>query len=94
MMTFDNMPPQYVRVLAFNDTGRTLLKKIKEASPLPLITKTSDYLNSQDILNNNIHTDLQKMLSIDVKSTNLQGLCFNSPQTNLDFTTSPVYVNT
>lgn len=92
MIFFDNMPPQYIRILAFNNTGRNLLKKIKEASPLPLISKTSDYLNSQDILNNNIHTDLQQMLSIDVKATNLQGLCFKSPQTNLDFTTSPVYI--
>lgn len=92
MMFFDNMPPQYIRILAFNNTGRNLLKKIKEASPLPLISKTSDYLNSQDILNNNIHTDLQKMLSLDVKATNLQSLCFKSPQTNLDFTTSPIYI--
>ncbi len=33
------LPPQYLRVLAFNDTGRTILKRMKERSALPVITK-------------------------------------------------------
>ena len=31
--------PAYLRVLAFNDTGRGLLKAMKDTAPLPIITK-------------------------------------------------------
>jgi hypothetical protein len=33
------MPPQYLRVLAFNDRGRALLKTMKKTAQLPVITK-------------------------------------------------------
>lgn len=33
------LPPQYLRVLAFNDRGRTLLKTMKQTASLPVITK-------------------------------------------------------
>lgn len=33
------LPPQYLRVLAFNETGRTLLREMKASCTLPIITK-------------------------------------------------------
>ena len=33
------LPPQYLRVLAFNDRGRALLKTMKQTASLPVITK-------------------------------------------------------
>lgn len=33
------LPPQYLRVLAFNDTGRTLLREMKRSCAIPVITK-------------------------------------------------------
>lgn len=33
------LPPQYLRVLAFNDTGRALLREMKAHGTLPIITK-------------------------------------------------------
>lgn len=34
---------EYIKVLAFNDTGRELLKKIKENSDIKIISKSKDY---------------------------------------------------
>jgi len=36
------MPPRYTQILAFDDTGRKLLKVIKKVSDFPVITKPSD----------------------------------------------------
>lgn len=36
---FEQAAPAYLRVLAFNDTGRQLLKQIKATATLPIITK-------------------------------------------------------
>lgn len=52
-------PPSYLRVLAFNDRGRQLLKKMKETATLPTIIKLNDSLRSQELADDLLlHTDL------------------------------------
>lgn len=40
--------PQYIRVLAFNKTGRYLLKQMSRYATLPVITKASDFREHSD----------------------------------------------
>ncbi len=40
--------PQYLRVLAFNRTGRYILKQMSKYATLPIITKASDFLEHKD----------------------------------------------
>lgn len=52
-------PPSYIRVLAFNDRGRQLLKKMKETATLPTIIKLSDSLRSRELADDQLlQTDL------------------------------------
>ena len=84
--------PLYARILAFNDTGRTLLRHIKEQSTLPIITKTSHFLTTKNLQQASL-SPLQKMLAQDVLAANLYTLCFKSiPPAMTDFTTSPLYI--
>ncbi len=47
---FDNFNknggPAYIRILGFNETGRTFLSEIRDVSSLPIITKAADFKNS------------------------------------------------
>lgn len=77
-----------VRVLAFNERGRTLLKKI----PAPVVTKVTKHLNRRD-LNEGRRTlePYQKILLRDISATNLRGLLFATPRPSMkDFTEPPV----
>lgn len=88
----DNAGPQYIRVLAFNDVGRNMLKEVKRKNSLPIINKTADFINSQDILNNNIQSSLQKMLLMDIKATNMQKIINSASLHNQDLKQSPRYI--
>lgn len=91
--------PLYLRVLAFDERGRELLRKIKAHTDIPIITKVSDNLNRRDLQHTHHLTPLQRMLLLDVNATNLRELCAVSiagtptyhPRMNLDLTTSPYY---
>lgn len=73
----------FVRVLAFNERGQKLLKKIRQSSNLPIVNKVSPHLK-------NISAPYQKNLSIDLTATNLRGILFDVPKLpNQDFLTSP-----
>jgi len=50
--------PEYIRVLAFNDRGRELLRKMKTKATLPLITKP-EYLYAADIAATDVLASLQ-----------------------------------
>lgn len=78
------------RVLAFNERGRALLKKIST----PVVTKLTKHLNRRDISERRRPLELyQKILLLDVLATNLRGLLFDTPQVfNKDFSTPPVFV--
>lgn len=66
-----------IRILAFNERGRALLKKITA----PTITKLTKHLNCRDIfMRKRTLEPYQKILLLDVLATNLRGLLFGIPQ--------------
>lgn len=79
--------PQYIRVLAFNDKGRELLKRIKGTSTLQTITKLPHFRPQGEAA--------KKMLDIDIKATNLYRLGIPNKEFSaqqLDYIMSPIYV--
>ena len=92
--SFDKSGPLYARVLGFNQTGRTLLKKVKQHSDIPIITKVSKHITSKDKNNSNL-TDLQKMLLLDIYATDLFFLSLPDSKKHiggLDFLNSPIFL--
>ena len=86
---FSNHGPQYARVLAFDNTGRELIKHIKKTSTIPLITKTTHFIKEKDIFNNNL-SFLQRMLAVDIRATDIYNLTHNK-SAGADFITNPYY---
>lgn len=90
----DNAGPLYARVLACGPRGRDLLKRIKKAESLPLITKTSAYLTStQRAQGLAALSPLQQQLALDTMATDLRQLI--TPQTDgkcNDFQQSPRFL--
>lgn len=73
----------FVRVLAFNERGQKLLKKIRQSSNLPIVNKVSPHLKK-------ISEPYQKNLQVDIMATNLREILFDVPKIfNRDFLTSP-----
>ena len=68
----------FVRVLAFNDDGRELLKKIRQSSKLPIVTKVAKHLNEREIFAENI-LPYKKNLAADVLATDIRGILFEEP---------------
>ena len=91
---FDKQGPLYARVLAFNDDGRRLLRKIKKRGEIPTIAKTARFLPMRAI-ESGILTPAQKMLSFDLRATALAALTsapVGSPPANADYSVSPIYL--
>lgn len=89
---FDKTGALYARVLAFNDKGKDILRQIKKKSSIPVITKTTAFLDSKKRRQQNL-TALEEMLSIDTYATELYNLCFNPVSAyGEDFTTTPLYI--
>lgn len=78
------------KVLAFNERGRSLLKRIS----IPVITKLTKHLNQRDIYERRRPLEsYQRILLLDVLATNLRGLLFNMPRPFYkDLSTPPVFV--
>lgn len=100
-MSVEETGPLYVRVLAFDDKGRKMLKKIKERTTLPVITKTANYINDFMLQHPAQQTLLQQMLALDIAACNLREFCSGTlaaPQQNIpyelnkDFLISPAYI--
>ncbi len=91
---FDNCGPQYIRILAFNNRGQKLLQKINSQAAVPIITKTTKYLNSIERENKDM-TLLQEMLTIDTRATDVYTLGYASATGigGLDFRNSPIIIN-
>ena len=73
----------YVRILGMNSKGKKLLSEIRKISPdLPVITSIKDF----EVKNKN--SDLQKILDIDKRATDIYTLGYqnNSSYSNLDYT--------
>lgn len=84
----DTLP--YVRVLAFNDKGREIIKAIKENSDIKIINKFSDISYNDDLIFNT-------MINYDIKATNLyNNLYYKNNRSSLkgpmDFYISPKYI--
>lgn len=74
-----NTPPQYIRVLAFNDKGREVLAEIKKKAKLPIITKTADFDSKS------------RLFDAEVRATELSSIC-RGFRRGLDYINSPAYV--
>lgn len=91
---FDQTGPLYARILAFNDNGRLLLKEISKHATIPVITKTTHYLNSKQQPLASL-SPLQAMLAYDISATDIYAL--GLPNSSLrsggqDYQTSPLYI--
>ena len=93
---WEDNAPAYLRVLAFNDTGRQLLKQMKSTASLPIITGL--YRNWPQRLQ---HLQLRQQqiysqqLQLELRATELWSLLQLNPSLNRsgnDFLTSPAYV--
>ena len=81
----------YLRVLAFNDTGRQLLKQMKKTAALPLITKLGRGWQYDTGKAAACHTQL----ALELKATDVWSLLQKRPELNRqgnDYYLSPVYV--
>ena len=89
---FHQTGPLYARLLAAGPRGREMLKEIKARSSLPLITKTTQFLNSSQRQKKlQALTPLQQMLSFDTWATELRELTLSSSKTTNDFNQSPIF---
>ncbi len=83
--------PSYLRVLAFNDRGRQLLKKIRSTATLPIITKLGRNVMADEGQNNK---NFMSSLKIDLSATTLFSLLQgNSMSYPADYKTSPYYLS-
>ena len=92
---FDEQGPLYARVLAFNDDGRRLLRKIKKRAEIPAVARTARFLPMRALESGSL-TPAQKMLTFDLRATALASLTstpVGSPSANADFIVSPIYIS-
>ena len=76
----------YIRVLAFNNKGRELLKEIKTTSLYPIIIKTANFTSENSFLN--------RMFQLDTLSTDIYNLAIKNrkyKKAKQDYFTSPYY---
>ena len=80
--------PAYIRVLAFNDEGRQLLKIMKETATLPIITKLGkNPSNGQSLA-------FTQQLELELAASDVLALLQNTPEpTGSDFLNSPYYLH-
>ncbi|MCC0651663.1 nucleotidyltransferase [Clostridioides sp. ES-S-0005-03] len=81
----------YIRILAFNDKGREVLKEIKNKSNIDIINKFSNISFSLD------DAIFETLISYDIKSTNIYNSVYYRNNQGLvkgpmDFYTRPIYV--
>ncbi|WP_296898310.1 nucleotidyltransferase [uncultured Megamonas sp.] len=92
IQTFDDTGVLYARILAFNDKGTQIIKQMKKNASIPIITKTTSYLDSKKRCQQKL-TTFEEMLAIDTYATELYNLCFKPFKPyGQDFTTSPYYL--
>ena len=93
---FDQAGASYIRPLAFNKCGRNLLRQMKEKSSLPIISRTAEYLTTDQRSGSwTEQSTLQKMLSFDTAATELRILTLasaNKKSFRTDFITSPQFL--
>ncbi len=76
--------PPYLRVLAFNERGRELLREIKERGILPIVTKPSHGLALSGAAG--------ALFALEGRCTDLYALCYPTVRpSGLEYTMSPYY---
>jgi hypothetical protein len=80
----------YIRILAFNDKGRKIIKTIKNNSQINIINKFSNVSFIDDEIS-------KIMINYDIKSTNLYNAIYFKNNKDLlkgpmDYYTAPIYV--
>jgi predicted nucleotidyltransferase len=79
--------PAYLRVLAFNERGRSVLREMKNKAKLPIITKTGN-LRSKDY-----DANFNRQLALDIRAANLyQLLQYHFGDYSSDYTSSPYFL--
>ena len=74
-------PPEYIRVLGMNETGRKILGTMRKTCRLPVINKTADFDTP--------------MLREDIRASNVAALCADKPVLqNRDFLMPPIIIKT
>ncbi len=75
----------YIRVLAFNEHGRSILRSIR-GSGVPLVTKTAQHLTTR-LMYDRLSTleTYQRMLAFDMRATDLREILCSAPRLGLDF---------
>lgn len=73
--------PNYIRVLGFNNKGLNVLKKVKQKSNIPIITKVANY---KKVLGNNCEMFEKDLFATDIytlsyKNAGIAGLDFTHP---------------
>lgn len=90
-LNFKNIYPKetpYIRILAFNDKGRQMLKKMKKTATAPIITK----LNKNILESDYYSLEFKKSLALDINATNIYSILTNNSLTfNTDYLASPIY---
>jgi predicted nucleotidyltransferase len=84
-----NGGPSYIRILGLNNTGRQLLSSIKDCTALPVITKASDFKNS-DI------PCVTSMLQLETNASDQYVLAFRTTElrkSGSEFTRNVIYNN-
>ncbi len=84
-----NIAPSYLRVLAFNNRGRMLLRTIKARTQLPIINKLG-----KNVFVENTNENFVKTLKTEIAATNIYDVLHGNGFYNRDYTTSPIYVST
>lgn len=80
-----SVKPQYLRVLGANGRGQAVLREMKKASQLPVLTKTA-HIKELD-------KKAREQFEMECKATDLYGLCFETARPcGLDLLKGPVIV--
>lgn len=69
----------FVRILAFNERGQKIIKKIRQSSKLPIINKVSKHLSRRDIERGKIFEPYKKNLLIDITAAKFHELLRGKP---------------
>ena len=84
----------YARILAFNQYGRELIKSIKTATKIPIITKIAQHITSRAIYNQMQNLKLyQQKLTLDIISTDVLSIICSDIKLEQDFITTPFYLS-
>ena len=85
--TTSKLSPAYLRILAFNTRGRTILKVLKNTCTLPILNKLG-----KNIFIQYQSPNFSSLLKTDIAATNLYDLLQNNSYFNRDYTHSPIYI--